>query len=210
MTVITQLIRGSSTGIVGIAIFLIWILLPHVRKLMTPFRCVVVAVILFISIVYLQSSDFLQPIIVGLLGKDMTFSNRLGIWYNAFKAIDASPFIGHGMLYNEQVVDLLGMMPNGFRWEGATHCHCQFLQVGFKSGIIGLILYVAAIVLSFLKCKKSNNRNLAQIATVCMFIFCVISITEEYEYAQMYILFILPYYINEISEQVVAMKTAIV
>lgn len=201
ITAITQFISGSSTGIVGIAIFFIWMLLPLIRKLMTPFRCVVVAAILFFSIVYLQSSDFLEPIIVGMLGKDMTFTNRLEIWDNAIKSIIASPLMGHGMLYNEQVVDLLGMLRNGFRWEGATHCHCQFLQVGFKSGITGLALYVASIVFSFAKCKKSENRNLAQVATVCMFIFCIISITEVYEYAQMYMLFILPYYISEISEQ---------
>ena len=201
VTAITQFIKGSSTGIVGVALFFIWMLLPLIRKLMTPSRCVVIATILFFSIVYFQSSDFLEPIIVDILGKDMTFTNRLEIWDNAIKAIIASPFIGHGVLYNEQVVDLLGMLQNGFRWEGATHCHCQFLQVGFKSGITGLALYVASIVLSFAKCKKSENRNLAQVATVCMFILCIISITEVYEYAQTYMLFILPYYINEISEQ---------
>ena len=198
---VTQVIRGSSTGIVGIAIFFIWMLLPFIRKIMTPFRCVVVATILFFSIVYLQNSDFLAPIVVGVLGKDMTFTNRLEIWDNAIKAIMAKPFIGHGMLYNEQVVDLLGMLRNGFRWEGATHCHCQFLQVGFKSGLTGLVLYIIAIVFSFAKCRKCENRNIAQAATVCMFIFCIISITEVYEYPQMYLLFILPYYINEICEQ---------
>lgn len=201
ITAVTQVIRGSSTGIVGIAIFFIWMLLPFIRKIMTPFRCVVVATILFFSIVYLQNSDFLAPIVVGVLGKDMTFTNRLEIWDNAIKAIMAKPFIGHGMLYNEQVVDLLGMLRNGFRWEGATHCHCQFLQVGFKSGLTGLLLYIISIVLSFAKCRKGENRNIAQAATVCMFIFCIISITEVYEYPQMYLLFILPYYINEICEQ---------
>lgn len=201
ITAVMQAIRGSTTGIVGIAIFFIWMLLPFIRKIMTPFRCVVVATILFFSIVYLRNSDFLAPVIVGVLGKDMTFTNRLEIWDNAIKAIIAKPFIGHGMLYNDQVVDLLGRLRNGFRWEGATHCHCQFLQVGFKSGMTGLVLYIGSIVLSFAKCRKCENRNIAQAATVCMFIFCIISITEVYEYPQMYMLFILPYYINEICEQ---------
>lgn len=75
------------------------------------------------------------------------------------------------------------------------------LQVGFKSGLTGLVLYITSIVLSFAKCRKCENRNIAQAATVCMFIFCIISITEVYEYPQMYLLFILPYYINEIGEQ---------
>lgn len=201
MTAITQFISGSSTGLVGIAIFLIWMFLPFVRRTMTAYRCLAVAAILFVSIVFLQKSGYLEPIIVGLLRKDMTFTNRLEIWDNAIESILASPFIGHGMLFNEQVVDLLGMLRNGFRWEGATHCHCQFLQVGFKSGIVGLALYSASIVLSFAKCKRNGNRNFAQAATACMFIFCIISITEVYEYAQMYMLFILPYYISELSEQ---------
>ena len=207
VTAITQIINGSSTGKVGVAIFFIWMLLPFLRKIMTPFRCAVVATILFFSIVYLQNSDFLAPIVVGVLGKDMTFTNRLEIWDNAINAIVASPLIGYGMLYNEQVVDLLGMLRNGFRWEGATHCHCQFLQVGFKSGITGLVLYIISIVLSFAKCRKCENRNIAQAATVCMFIFCIISITEVYEYPQMYLLFILPYYINEICEQMCCVQS---
>lgn len=201
LTGVTQLIRGSTTGLIGVAIFFVWMLLPFIRKVLTPFRCVVLAGILFVCIVYLQSSDFLKPIIVGVLGKDMTYTNRLEIWDNSFKAILAKPLFGRGVLYNEQIVDLLGRLKNGFRWEGAVHCHCQYLEVGFKSGLVGLTLYITAIVSAFAKCKKSEYRRVAQAATVCLFILCIISITEVYEYSRMYLLFILPYYLTEICYQ---------
>lgn len=198
-TVVTQFIKGSSTGLVGILIFLLWMLMPIIRKVMTPFKCIVVATILFVSIVYLRNSDFLEPIIVGMLGKDMTFTNRLEIWDNAIKAIGNKPFMGYGMICTDAVIGLLGRTRSGFLWRGATHCHNQFLQIGFMAGIIGLGAYIAAIVVAFLNCASCDNKKIGQAATICLFIFCIISITEVYQYPQMYMLFILPCYLNNVE-----------
>lgn len=206
MACVTQLIRGSTTGLVGVAIFVIWLIFPFIREVMTPFRCVIAVAVLLVSIVLLQQSDFLEPIIVGILRKDMTYTNRLEIWDNAIEAILNRPIAGYGSLYNDQVVDLLGRLRNGFRWEGAVHCHCQYLQVGLKSGITGIVLYVWAIVLAFIKANECEIRTLAQVSMVCMFIFCIISITEVYEYPQMYMLFIIPFYLTEIRLQIITQQ----
>ena len=200
-TVLTQFISGSSTGLVGVIIFLIWLVVPVLRKIITPTKSIILAVFLFITIVYMQQSDFLEPIIVDLLGKDMTYTNRLEIWNNAISAIGKSPFFGYGILTNKNIVDLLGQLNNGFRWEGATHCHDQYLQIGLMSGLIGLGVYVGSIVHSFWHCRKCINKNISSAATVCLLIFCIISITEVYQYALMYMLFILPCYLDEISFQ---------
>lgn len=122
-TIVTQFIKGSSTGLVGVVIFLLWLVIPIIRKVMTPFRCLIVAIVLFVSIVYLRNSDFLEPIIVGMLGKDMTFTNRLEIWDNSIKAIGNKPLLGYGILYTDAVIGLLGRTESGFIWRGATHCH---------------------------------------------------------------------------------------
>lgn len=207
MTGLTQLIRGSTTGLVGVAIFFAWLLLPVLRRIITPFRGMIVISFLCLSIVILQQSDFLNPIIVGVLGKDMTYTNRLGIWNNAIQAILTRPLTGYGILYNEQTVDLLGVFSNGFRWEGAVHCHCQYLQVAFESGITGLILYMVSIVSALLKSHRCKNKNLSQSAMVCIFILGIISITEVYEYPLMYMLFILPFYSEELCIQLMLPKT---
>ena len=157
------------------------------------------AIVLFVSIVYLRNSDFLEPIIVGMLGKDMTFTNRLEIWDNSIKAIGNKPLLGYGILYTDAVIGLLGRTESGFIWRGATHCHNQFLQIGLMSGIIGLVAYIAAIVMAFWGCRSCDNKRMGQVATICLFIFCVISITEVYQYPQMYMLFILPCYLNNVE-----------
>lgn len=198
-TIVTQFIKGSSTGLVGVVIFLLWLVIPIIRKVMTPFRCLIVAIVLFVSIVYLRNSDFLEPIIVGMLGKDMTFTNRLEIWDNSIKAIGNKPLLGYGILYTDAVIGLLGRTESGFIWRGATHCHNQFLQIGLMSGIIGLVAYIAAIVMAFWGCRSCDNKRMGQVATICLFIFCVISITEVYQYPQMYMLFILPCYLNNVE-----------
>ena len=51
-------------------------------------------------------------------------------------------------------------------------------------------------------CKKYIKTSIAQVGTICLFIFCVISITEVYEYPQMYLLFIVPCYLKKILNDI--------
>lgn len=198
VTVITQFIHGSATGLVAIIIFAIWLVIPGLRKVMTPLVCAIAAVVLFTTIVIFQTSDYLEPIVTGILGKNMTFSNRLLIWGNSIVAILQSPLWGHGILASQQATELLGKAVGGLVHTSATHCHCQFLQVAFQSGISGIIIYCIMLVKSFVRCNKHKASLIAQACTICLFIFCVISITEVYEYPQMYMLFILPFYMDEL------------
>lgn len=201
VTVAIQFIRGSATGIVGVMIFTIWLVIPWIKKFMTPIKSMLIASILLLAVVFLRNADFLEPLIVNVLGKDMTFTSRLGIWDNAIKAIIEKPIIGHGILYSNQIVEQLGQIGE-ILWKGATHCHCQILQVMFQSGIVGLICYLTVIIISFSCYKKYIKTSIAQVGTICLFIFCVISITEVYEYPQMYLLFIVPCYLKKILNDI--------
>lgn len=200
-TILTQFIKGSATGVVGVSIFLLWMILPLIKKIMTPLKSVILAGALFVTIIFMRVANFLEPIIVGVLGKDMTFTSRLGIWNNAITAIKKSQLIGYGIQYSSQTVEMLGNL-NGFLWMGATHCHNQFLQVAFQSGLIGIVCYVSMILISFMQCKKYSKLPITQVGTVCLFVFCIISITEVYEYQQLYLLFILPYYWGDIAKAI--------
>lgn len=94
VALISHLIDGSATTIVGILIILIIQNISFFKKILKPkIGCILVAAA-FVIVVVQQKFDFLQPFIVGFLGKDMTFTGRLMIWKNAINAILKNQYQG--------------------------------------------------------------------------------------------------------------------
>lgn len=195
--ILTELVNGSSTGLVGVILLFLCINFKTVKKIITPIRSVVLAVILFVVIVINRSYYFLEPIIVGILGKDMTFTYRIYIWDNAIKAIGEKPLVGYGLLNNEDVVSMLGNAGNMIL-RGAVHCHCQILQIIFQGGIIGLLILILIYIISLKKCILNWDSKMAQICAYTVFVYTIMCITEVFEYYPlMYLVLILPFYLDK-------------
>lgn len=192
---LSLLIKSSATCLVGFGVFLLFLLFPLIKKILRPKLIMLIAVVGVIYIVFMQKFDFLNPIIEGVLGKDMTFSNRLIIWKNAISAIANNPIQGYGIMNENEISRILGKFPS-FVWEGATHCHDEILQIMFCGGIIGLFLYVMIFWKSLNSISKSWSMKEIQIVFCgCLAIF-IMGITEITEYALLYIPLILGYWIS--------------
>ncbi len=144
---IMNIFSDSTTGLVGSVIFLAIVFFPKLRYIITPIRLGVLGIVLFVFVVILGSSSFLEPIVVQLLGKDMTFSSRTIVWANALEAIVGRPIFGYGALPPSQVSVLLGRMSNGLIGTAAIHCHSQYLQLFFRYGIFGSIIFTLLYII---------------------------------------------------------------
>lgn len=183
------LIKNSSTCSIGCFLFLFLVFsykfFPYIKELLKPVVIVPLCVFLFIIIVLLQQSNFLKPIIENVLGKDLTFSNRLTIWDNAITAFLRNPVWGYGLMENEETAKILGRFPN-FIWAGATHCHDEILQILFTAGLIGLFVYLLIWILSIYTLSSIWKYDISKyIFFGCVSIF-VIGLTEITEYALLY------------------------
>jgi O-antigen ligase len=84
----------------------------------------------------------LLPMLVGIYGKDLTFSGRTEIWAATIEAIDHKPITGYGIggvwfdVQAEVTRKLHGTI--GF---GASHAHNGFLNLWLESGLIGVALF---------------------------------------------------------------------
>ena len=181
----------SSTGKIGVVIFATLCLVPYVKKIVTPFVGIVVSALLVLLIIFARSYGFLQPIIVGMLNKDMTFTGRLLIWDNAIKAIISKPILGHGLLPQKEITSILGI-------GAATHCHSQVLQILFIGGVVALALYVALYILDIIKCSHLWKYKSSQICLFTIIAYTIIGISEQFEYTLMYLILIIPFYLREI------------
>ena len=190
--ILSELKFGGSTGIAGCVLFLLPNILPHIKtiikKYLPPARGVIITVAIIISIVYFRIYDYLEPLIVGVLGGDMTFTGRLEIWDNAIKAIAAKPLQGYGIITQSVAVKTFG-------FTAATHCHNQLLHVIYQSGLVGLCFYAVIYVINISCCKRMWHDTCAQTCIWGIIVYTVLGITEQREYALMYLALILPYYI---------------
>lgn len=190
--VITEILKGSGTCVTGIVLFLGLMLIPFADLIFTPIRSVVIATTMLIIILFFRTIDFFKPLIL-FLGKDMTFSNRTFIWDNALDSITGAPILGHGLLDNDSMVSYLGSMPSGIRWEGATHCHNQFLQIIFQGGFVAFLLFLCVIVMIIRKARLNWPAGSSKIAVYAVATYIIIGITEVFSYPLMTFIFPLLY-----------------
>lgn len=195
----SQFIRGSGTAQVGIVGLLLFELLPISKYILTPYKGLILSVITSFLIVIARNVEFLRVFIERVLQKDLTFTSRTTIWNNAIQAVQAKPS-GHGMMDLSSVVYILGSFP-GWIWKGATHAHNNFLQVLFQSGHAGFVVYLLIIVTGSYLCYKYWKKQNARLFFYALFIFTIISITENLETQLMYLVLCLPFLLPQVVAQ---------
>lgn len=200
IALIANLIDGSATATVGILMILLIQNVNLMRKILKPKIGVILATIFFLLIVIFQNFDYLQPIIVGFLGKDMTFTGRLAIWNNAVSAIKQNPIIGHGVMYSNDIIKILGALSNtDIIWEGATHCHDNYLQIAFTGGLIAIVIYFKIYYIAIKKLTIFWKNPIAKACTAGLIAFLIIQISEVFDNSiLMYIIIFLSLYIDKL------------
>ena len=98
------------------------------------------------------STDFLRPIVVGLFGKNMTFTDRVDIWSRALHLIPEKPIWGWGYLGNDYTSALLGRLD----W---VNCHNQILDTLFIGGVVLLVVLALIFICLCLQANKAKRGN---------------------------------------------------
>lgn len=190
--IITESFWGASTGLTGAILFVILLIIPKIKSILTPVRATFLAAFFIITIVFLQKYDYLTLLLSSIYSDNLDFSGRLVIWSSAIQAFTKSPLFGYGIRASTtDVVRILGLGA----W--ATHCHNHILQIMFEGGILSLVMFVGLLYVNIKSCAKAwrnSNFNASRICMYSIFVYLIIGVTEHYEYAPMYLILILPFY----------------
>lgn len=198
--IITESFCGASTGLTGAILFVILLIIPRIKSILTPARATFLATFFIITIVFLQKYDYLTLLLRSIYSDNLDFSGRLVIWSSAIQAFTKSPLFGYGIRASTtDVVRILGLGA----W--ATHCHNHILQIMFEGGILSLMLFVALLYMNIKSCAevwRDSGSNASRICMYSIFVYLIIGITEQYEYAPMYLILLLPFYMCEAEKYV--------
>lgn len=94
--IIELIIGGSGTGLVLLFFFIIFSTLHTAHRPMPLLFSLLVVVLAYICLVILRVQELFSYIIINVLHKSLTLSNRTIIWDSAIDAIKSNPLIGNG------------------------------------------------------------------------------------------------------------------
>ena len=141
---------------VGLVLYIIWkkqkIQIFPVKAIFLGELAISVGLILF----HLQ--DRLLFVIVGILRRDPTLSQRVRIWNNALQAIKTSLWFGHGSLDSSTATTFLGY--------GVDHAHSYYLNTIFYFGLIGLMIGLFIILYAFSDSRKKSDADNIQVKII--------------------------------------------
>lgn len=144
----TVIIAFSATSVIGMTVFTLFLLLALINKMpnfLNIITYLAINIAYFFGVIILRLQEAFAFIIVDMLGRDLTFTGRTKIWDAALAAFAKSPVFGVGEIENQASRDLIG----------ATHAHNYYLDLLYKSGLPGFLIFFAILII----CGVALYRN---------------------------------------------------
>lgn len=130
--------------------------------------------LIVIEQIFLRYSDF----IVNTLHKGLTLGGRTKIWERCLIYIKEQPLIGFG--YETRSVTLSKIIFN--------HAHNIMLEILYRGGIIGMVLFIILMIVMGQKVKKYEANAIVMILGLCISLFIFLSSVEFAFYRYPYII----------------------
>lgn len=170
----------SANSIICLLIFVVFYTLcvMKVEKRFPFLFCsniyIVFSIAVFVMVCLLAATDklaFLKPIL-GLLGRDSTFTNRSYIWEAAITTFKNSPIIGAGEIELYILRD------------STNQAHNMYLDVLYKYGVLGFLPYFFMIIRSGIRLDKGNNTF---IGAICIGVFFIMMLHNCFDIMDNYV-----------------------
>lgn len=194
IAIVTVIMVNSSTGIVGISIFILVNIAYRnalVRQLLTLkkvfWSCAAISCLVINGAIV----KFFAFLIEGILNKSLNFTGRDIVWERSIEFIYKHKWIGIGDYFGEVMEPILA----------APHPHNYFLHLLIQGGIIGFILVIIVIIITDKSVQGVKNNSVKYIVSSGIISFYIMGITESLTAALlMYPMYILIGNIQYVSE----------
>lgn len=137
ISTLSLLLVWSATGLMGLAVALVFLLFFYQRRWQTLFNgatALLSGTGLFFTIVLFRLQNLFAFFIEGVLHKGLSFTGRTEIWDAAIKNILAAPALGYGLAQSGKVYRL--------RKHKYYHAHNGFLEVLMEGGFLALFCFL--------------------------------------------------------------------
>lgn len=171
----------STTGMLGLMIIVVGIFLSVlapkiVYKILSPSVIVIISILFFVTLTRLLTLNSVQNLIVNVLKKDVTLSERTTIWTEAYLLLsNAKNFIfGMGEVGGGGYIKI---------WTGNIFsAHNLLIQTCLVGGIILVMIFSAMFILAVREINMIGNRN-RTVILVILLAFCFENMMEVFSFS---------------------------
>lgn len=162
----------SAGALVSEFLFILYYIFIYNMKVEIPTMFYFVSIVVsFIAIVFLRVQNMFEFLIVDILHKDLTFSNRTIIWDKSIKILKQNKIFGVGV---RNSIDMIKNIT-------AFHSHSDFLNILLQSGILGLGMYLLIIFKTFSKLGKYKKDKISQLISFTLFVMFVMLLVDTFD-----------------------------
>lgn len=191
MSIISTILVANSTGLVGLLIIILFVVLPKSienSKIFNILNYFIVYILSFISIILLRLQNCFSFFIVNFLHKDLTFTGRTYIWDSVINAIKDKLMLGHGLVTFQYNINVYTT-------------HNSLLDLLYKTGIIGFASYILIIYKSLKELYKYRNHKIAKFISIVVFAYFIMMLTEAYSYELIIFIFVFCYNVKYLIKE---------
>lgn len=191
LSFVTIIVVDSSTGIIGLGIILLYFIFYKFfsnSELFNIRSYFITYLIAFISIIVLRIQKLFSFIIVNLLHKDLTFTGRTYIWDSVLEYIKQKPILGYGnqtYRYSTKVITT----------------HNSVLDILYRSGLVGLCVYIFLIVNTLYKLFKNRKHKIAMFLSIALFAYFVMMFMEAFNISYYFYILVFCYNVEYLIDE---------
>ena len=189
------LLTWSATGVAGLAMIILFVLLIYGRKISQLFNSLTLSVMYiaaFFGIIVFRLQYVFSFIIEKMLHKSITFTGRTDIWDIALKLIKNSPIFGYGVYEGHGLIFVRGQY---------YYAHNAVLEVLLQGGAVSLFFYAAIFASAAVSLYKYRKQKPAQILSFGIFTVLTMMLMEAYSTIWIFSLPVIACYIPYIAEK---------
>lgn len=184
---------------------LIW-LVPLIAKNKIHFTKIAVPTFVFtllsnILIVFCKIQNIFSKLLSNLK-KDITLSGRTLLWDNVLKNAKNKPILGNGMQTLIYDKDFFGSSANNeLDCLKVGHAHNSYMTILYRYGILGLMSYLATILMVIFKLRENYTNKYANIIFFAIIIVLLLSIFDTIDCSGLYFILACGYSIKYIERE---------
>lgn len=192
ISTISTILSGSSTLLVGLFLMFIFMFFKRYfinKRFLNTKTYLVNYLVMFFGIIIFRVQNIFSFVIVNILKRDLTFTGRIYIWDYVIEFIKEKPILGYG------VESTIKRYAKTKYWK-SFHAHNIFLEVLYKTGFIGFIIFIKIISLSSKELYKTTNNLISKYISWALFTFMILLLMEAYSFIYIFYIFIFAFNIK--------------
>lgn len=200
---ITILLSRSANNIVAVGLIIAYLYVPTVKNFVQKVglgNSIIGYIALWSSLVLFKLQELFSFLIVDILNRDITFTNRTYIWDIVLNDFSQKPFLGHGVRDTVNLFYLYLVRVNKPTVDKYFSAHNQILQTLYEGGIIAMVPLCALILICIKKIHYVNNAKITGFLTISIIALLVIMLAEAPGWDSLIIVLALAYNLPKVQK----------